>query len=253
MGTPTLSPIGAFSLSSWYEIALAAAAAIGTFAVAYRAVASGVRHFYLHFRPPAVRDPVELLTFANIAVGSTSIYWEECPTPERDTYPFDRTTRQYVHRVEWVSGSDLPFDVTILNQSNSVVVLTHVGVEVVSVTHLWATPFKGEMPEARKVELQEDYTLQAPDDPEITKILDLDPDTDPWDDVGKLYWTRLPDPIYVQPAAPYRFSLCLTDYDMPDHVILRLAVRSATGSVTSHDITVFVHGWTQTVLAPDDA
>jgi hypothetical protein len=255
MRIPTLSLIVASVWSSWYGIALAAATAIGTFAVALRVVASGVRRVFRHFRPVSVPDPVALVTFANIAVGSTSIYWKECPTPERDSYPFDRITSQYVQRVEWVSGSDLPFDVTIVNRSNSEVVLTHVGVEVVSVTHLWATPFKGQMPEARKVERQETYTLHLPPDPEITKILGLDPDTDPWVDVGKFYWTRLPDPIYVPPAAPYRFSLCLTDYDldMPDHVILRLAVGSATGSVASDDITVFVHDWTHTVLAPNDA
>ena len=107
----------------------------------------------------------------------------ETSAPERTAYPFDRRTSGYVHGGH-DRGKDLAFDIAILNQSTSEVLLTDVGVEVVSVTHLFAKPYKGEAPEAEKLKLEDAYVLHLPRDPDIARIFEIDPDADAWVDVG---------------------------------------------------------------------
>jgi hypothetical protein len=231
---------------------LAAAGAIATFSAALRALGSGVRPLYRHFRPlpddapPSSQESFARVEFTSIAIVRSSPYWQDYePPPRRTTFPFDRRTSQYVHRNEWVEGSDLPFDVTIINRSDREVLLTHVGLEILSLAHLFATPFKGETPQAIKVELHDAYDVVI--DRSIWSAGDIDPDEDVWLEIGESFWSRLDDPVYVEPAAPYRFILNIPDYEgrLSDHVILRLAVRSGDAIVRSHDITAFVHSFTE--------
>lgn len=133
----------------------------------------------------------------------------------------------------------------LINRSDDAVLLTHVGLEIVSLTHLFATPYKGETPQATKVELQDAYDVLI--DRDLWSPDAIDPDADAWLEIGASFWTRLDDPVYLQPGAPYRFVLNVSDYEahLSDHAILRLAIRSADAVVESQPITAFVHDFTE--------
>jgi hypothetical protein len=189
--------------------------------------------------------------FSRIAIANQSADWYEYePPPKRRTYPFDRHTSQYVRLEGWVQGTDLPFDVTLINRSAGVVLVTHLGVELVAVTHLFDNPYKGEPPRAVKIKLEDAYEVEPHRG--LWSPGDINPDEDTWLDIGDISWVRLDDPVYLPADAPYRFVLNIPQCDagfLSDHAILRLAIRSGDAELTSPDITAFMHSWTEPLIS----
>lgn len=125
-------------------------------------------------------------------------------------------------------------------------------IEVVSLAHLPeamrdlegpTTLLPGAPPEvvmletAGRFELQIPHPLWSPDE--------LDPDAEAWVDVGETFWVPLPDPAYLEPAAPYRYELKFPDFErhFRDHVILRLALRVGGTAIHSQTITASTLHW----------
>ena len=67
--------------------------------------------------------------------------------------------------------------------------------------------------------------------------------TDHWDGIkpthlGRKVMLTMPDPIYFESGAPYRFSLRLKKYQarVPNHALIRIVAASNHGESTSHNI-----------------
>jgi len=152
-----------------------------------------------------------------------------------------------------VEGADLPLDVTILNQATEAMVLTAVGIEIVTVAHVpYGRPIAGLVPQATKIKRTGAYVLLLP------KLFarfseKFDPDEDVTVNVNEVYSTPLADPVYLEGHAPYRYLLNLTQYDrvMPNHVVARLWARTTGGDVRSEEITIYVHTWENEVRGGD--
>jgi hypothetical protein len=177
------------------------------------------------------------VTFANIAVDRSSPYWEEIGKPPG--YPFNRECRQYFNRR---SNSNPSFDVTLINVIESPVLLTAVGVEIVSVAH--RITLLG-LPEAVKVFKSDVYSVEMPDlRTRLFGRISIKgrefpvPRNLSQHEVNELVSKGIPDPIYLESKAPYRYGLIFESYNqrMPNRVIARLWARTSEGETKSDEI-----------------
>jgi hypothetical protein len=101
------------------------------------------------------------IAFANIALDRSNPYWQETRKPEDRWYEFDRECAHYFQQ-EFVEGDDASpsFDITLLNLSDDPILLTAVGLEIVSIAH---QTFVAGIPEAAKVFRTDAYRLEMPD------------------------------------------------------------------------------------------
>jgi hypothetical protein len=177
------------------------------------------------------------LAFANIALEGRSGYWGESPTPPRG-YPFDRTCLQHFYLAKFVTGVNPSFDITLKNTEHTPLLLSAIGVQVVSVAHV--TYFYG-FPRAVKVRMADSYVLEMPDIWNRVKGHFVPMEGGGPIDLDELVSVRLADPVYLQVDAAYRFGLLLDKYDgrMPNFVILRLWARTDLSENWSHEIHIF--------------
>lgn len=182
------------------------------------------------------------LTFANIAIERSNLNWVEDSTDDHS--PFGRSCPQYFRLANIVYGADPCFDITVMNVTDSPVILTAVGVEIVRVAYI---SYVGGVPEAAKITQSEAYTIEIPDICSKLRqqfhmgnhMRTLAPV-----DLYELVSTRVPDPIYLEPRAPFRYGLLFDKYAerMTNYAILRFWVFTHRGEARSHDLQLFAWG-----------
>ncbi len=189
--------------------------------------------------------PKREISFANIAVDESNPYWEEMGKPSFG-YPFNRECKQYFRLREFVYGDEASpsFDTTLMNRTENPILLTAVGVEFVYVAHIC---YVAGIPEAANIFKGDVYSIEMPDlrsrlfgrmwfedgheGPGIPRNISQR-------EVNELVSRKIPDPIYLESKAPYRYGLLFEKYDqrMPNNVIARLWAKTNEGETKSDEI-----------------
>jgi hypothetical protein len=180
------------------------------------------------------------LVFANIGIEATNGYWVEANRPPG--YPFHDEAIQYFTLTEFVSGAEPSFDVTLLNMASTPMILTKIGIEILSVAsisyaHGYPKPVKIKRTDAYAVEMPH-LCRRSPESAEEFFLARPQPI-----EVNQFALTRITDPIYLEALAPFRYSLTLTKYSkrMPNNVLMRLCVTTNHGQECSHIIALCHH------------
>lgn len=185
--------------------------------------------------PPTARTLVKSeLTFARIAIDTSDGLWSEKDRSDLRSDPFGRTYVQYFYLNAFAYCSPR-FDITLLNTTNKPVVLNDVGIEIVSVAHV-DTSLPGGIPQSVKVKATESYTIPMPHIPsDIIKASYVQPV-----DLYEVVSIPVPDPIYLQAKAPFRYTLLLHDYvkRVPNKTILRMWLRTNQSQERSHELFI---------------
>jgi hypothetical protein len=185
------------------------------------------------------------LRFVAVSLADTT-YWSEVPVgDDYRSRVFERKPAQYFRidfKKDFVYNPRLIFDITILNRSASQpLVLREVGVRW---TALCKILYVYGIPEAAKIKRDGEYVIVC--HPEKFQSALPISDADVWGEGGPVDTTvdesvLLPDPIYLEPDAPFRFSLELKDYTsaVPNHALIRFWLRSEPGIDWSPEIELF--------------
>lgn len=148
---------------------------------------------------------------------------------------------------------DPSLDITLLNRSESPLLLTAVGVVIIAVASRGVrdvygaaatrNPIAATLPVAARVERTEEYIVKIPDlntrlSEYREQIIEQDRHSAHKDcclDLNRLVRKQLPDPIYVQPLAPFRYSLWLncSGASLPDYVLIQAWVDTNDGESRS--------------------
>lgn len=217
------------------------------------------------------RSSTDGAIFVNISIDTTNPGWKETSDLSN---PFKRECKQNFHLSLAAYNVEPCFDITIMNISETPVIMTDIGVEIVSVAAI--TYILG-IPQAVKVKKVDTYTIEMPnvramikrnqlqlpsqvDTQDVTALESPQIDTlsspelptgtvriqfgnlalndFPPTELNELVTIRIPDPIYLEPKAPYRYGLLLSKYHehIPNHAILRLWIRANGKEEYSHEI-----------------
>jgi hypothetical protein len=181
--------------------------------------------------------------FASIDIDAP--YWSELSessmrAPDYFRQAVDRGVQRYFRMDSGVDDADPIFDITILNKTSALAVLTHLGVEIVCLKHEWAGLGGGSVPKAEKIIRSDMLELRIPDKWRAA-ALDLDPDEFEWLDANETVFLRLPDPVALPAGAPYRCGLRLSAYQnsLPNVVILRICARTGSGEIFSERMMIY--------------
>lgn len=188
------------------------------------------------------------LIFADIAVEANNNFWRggrEHRSPNVIVFgeekPFKRECNYVFGVPGFVIGPDPSFDITVLNLNDKPVLLTAVGVEIISIG--FNPPTVAGIPEAVKVTKTDSYIVEIPDllaifSDKIAQWWAQDRNSPLAIDVHRVVSTRLSDPVYLQKEAPYRYSLFLEKYyeHIAPHVILRMWGQTNYGQSRSEEI-----------------
>ena len=133
---------------------------------------------------------------------------------------------------------DPSLDITMLNTHSEPILITGIGIEVLSIGHI---SYSGaSMPQALKVPVMDKYVIEMPDlmpvfnEERLKQELVLDLSVN----VNSMTWGDLPDPIYVEAKAPYRYELLLKEFGrrVPRFTLLRLVTETPSGQTHSDNI-----------------
>lgn len=163
------------------------------------------------------------------------VIWEE-EDVHNSFWPegFFNSYKQFFRLKSFVYGADLKLDVTFLNQLNKPVVIITVGVEILEAAH--EMYFYG-IPRAAKIRVLDEFVLEMPDihyewhhgvgaeRPPFDKskleiwLAEATPRV-----INRVVSKSIPEPVYVEHLAPYRFRLIFHKYqkNVPNHAIFRL-------------------------------
>jgi hypothetical protein len=203
---------------------------------ALRSSAPGEASTLAAVRPSPGTESVE---FAHVSTTpERAPQWRELSHEGQDC-PLGPGCSRYFKLEPFVFDADLFLDVTVLNDARSPRVISAVGVEFLEAVHII---YVYGFPVAAKIAPPTDeYVLEMPN------IRALLPEDAGWlaepapFSVDKQVWTRLPDPIYLPSAAPYRYLLRFAGYqrNVPNHARLRLLVESGGDVTRSQTLHVF--------------
>ncbi len=176
--------------------------------------------------------------FASIVIDPENKYWRES---DRHINIFgDREYSQYFYLTKLTFDADPSFDITLMNTTTEPMILTDIGIEIVCVAKV--TYFYG-IPESVKVKVSDTYIIDIPNI--RSKIKDRY-DKDMWGglppiDLNELVSIHIPDPVYLQARAPYRYRLFLRKYciHVPNYAIIRMWLRTNQGQDRSQGILIF--------------
>ncbi len=169
---------------------------------------------------------------------------------------------------EYVTGADPIFDITIKNELETPIILKEIGVELTlhyenivdGSTDILCNndPFsRGRIPRTIKIELVDAYNIDIPDilddfqrddGDDCMEPIGIREDFDPFDsfdsfidnikpiELRRDILTLLPDPIYFEGNAVYRYSIRLKNYSqhIPIDALIRFIVESDQGRIYSH-------------------
>jgi hypothetical protein len=153
-----------------------------------------------------------------------------------------RVTMEYIYAIGGLNeNADPSFDVTLLNTMRRPIILTAIGIELVSMALVFALPGGG--PRAYTVPIDASYTIDIPD---VRKSLDRmkmqrvrsSYHYIPPVQMNKVLSIRLPDPICIPPRATFRYTLLLAHYEehMPNSTLLCLWLQTHEGQERSHGL-----------------
>ncbi len=171
-------------------------------------------------------DEKPILDFISITIDTYDNYWQaSCQPPQKFKYPFNRKCKKYFNLKGLVYDTHPIFNITLQNIAATTVILTEVGIEVVSVAHIWYC--YGE-PEAAKLKMGDDvYVVEIPD---LRSKLGMPPrrEIDPQDLHNELVWITISDPVRFDGEATFRYKLLLENYinHIPNNALLRLWVKT---------------------------
>lgn len=173
------------------------------------------------------------LRFSNIGIDATDPNWGE---GEESGSPFDYPPFQHFQLVQFVHSADPLFDITLMNTTNSPVILTAIGVQILKVAQIC---YVGGIPSAAKIPKSDSYALECPNIRERMEAQhgrDYGPQ-----DVRETISKKLPDPIYLEPKAPYRYGLLLRDYykHIPNWARICMCASSDQGECRSEELGTF--------------
>ncbi|MBW4512885.1 MAG: hypothetical protein KME64_41315 [Scytonematopsis contorta HA4267-MV1] len=159
-------------------------------------------------------------------------YWQESEKPIIKEYPFNRLCEKYFHLNEdfFVDNADPLFDITIINQSSESVLLTHIGIEVISLSHLF---YCYGAPESIELKIQSEYSINIPDI--ITQLggrkyrVQNYPEPSDVVDLSEVIFMKIQSPIFLESKAPFRYTLRLKNYQehMPNNTILKIWTKTS--------------------------
>ena len=177
------------------------------------------------------------LTFASIRIDASDPNWEE--SARFTNSPFAYPCSRYFKIGPWVCDADPVFDITLMNTSKSPVILTAVGVEVVTVGYIG---YVSGVPSAAKIAKSEAYVIEIPN---IWQLIGVE---HRWQlekprNVTETVRKQLADPVYLESGAPYRYGLLLKSYynHVPNFARIRMHVTSDQGECVSEELETFTH------------
>lgn len=173
--------------------------------------------------------------FARIAIDPKNKYW--CESEKHPNIFGNREYFQFFTLTEFVDDADPSFDITLMNTTTEPVILTDIGIEIVCVAEY--TLDRG-IPESAKVEVRDIYIIDMPN---IRGKFIHHYYKDKWwnlppTDINELISIRIPDPIYLEAKAPYRYQLFLQNYweYVPNYAIIRMWLRTNQKQEYSQEI-----------------
>jgi hypothetical protein len=187
---------------------------------------------------PSTCEPASVasgpLKFSRICIDANDPNWVE---DNNRRSPFDHPYSQHFRIVEWVHYGDPLFDITVINTAKLPAVLTAVGIEIMSVCQIvycYGLPTAGKIPKSNS------YVLELPN---IRTRMHDQLGTREYNpqEVRETITTRVPDPIYLEPNAPYRYGLFLKNYynHVPNWARIRICVSTDLGQCQSAEIETF--------------
>lgn len=192
--------------------------------------------------------------FASIASDPENEYWGEWDEHDdifdifyRNPDIFgDREYFKCFRPTKAVANADPSFDITLMNTTTEPMILTDIGIEIVCIAEVGY--LGGEAPVSVKVKVSDAYIIDIPsllDIPSVlTKIKEVEDNegSSLWPiDVNERVSIHIPDPIYLQAKAPYRYRLFLRNYykHLPNYAIIRMWLQTNQGQERSKEILIF--------------
>lgn len=177
-----------------------------------------------------------------IRVGDQAeYYWSEVATPVKLELipPFQQNCSHFFQLTGFVDDVDPSFDITLISELDSVVVLYELGVDILSVANEWKLYGS---PQATKISQQASYTIEIPNiRTEITRELGQFPRLLEPRNIDIALSVRMPDPFRLEPESTFRCELLLKNYvaHMPNCSILRFWVMTPAKRYISEFIHIF--------------
>jgi len=181
------------------------------------------------------------LSFVKISIDKADLNWIEIH--DQSGSFFSIIPSQYFRLREFVFDANLSLDITVMNVGEQPLILTALGVEIVSVAqriYLYG------MPKAAKIYMSESYVIELPDIRQRMKEkLASEAEAQVYDygpiDLHEVVFTLLEEPVYLEAKAAYRYVLLLSQYQMrmPNHAVLRLWAKTNKGELRSEAIEMF--------------
>jgi hypothetical protein len=205
-----------------------------------------LRHFYAAKDRDSTRDldvasgPVK---FSLIRASQNDDNWIDAHDHEygmhvmRDV-KFDIEAKYYFRLKKFVRGADMTLDVTILNFDFRPQILDGIGVEFLEAQQ--EMYFYG-IPEAAKIKLTEEYILDVPLIRGKGAYIEPSNSRVPSVELPAKVMLQIPDPVYMEPKAAYRYGLRLKSFqrNVPNHAVLRLLAKTQDKESYSEPIRTF--------------
>lgn len=170
------------------------------------------------------------LQFVAITIDQANAKWSQAP----QAMMYDVS---YVFRKGGLALVDPALDVTVLNNRQEPMVLTRIGIRIVSIalrTRVAGVPYATEIPKTHS------YVIEIDD--EVARILcERIPQgqSRSWSygpvEIDYSYWLTLPNPIRIPPLEPYRYGLLLKNYEdcLPNFCCVALLATTNRGESVS--------------------
>lgn len=201
------------------------------------------------------------LTFSVVRLDAAETNWVERPladTPEWSdprrtdpgSPPFGEPYSHFFALARYMEGADIVFDLVLQNRSSEPLILSHIGVQIIALHEdlgcdallvMAAADDRIAIPRAAPILISQCYELALPelrDNSAARALLG--------GRVQREVRLLLPDPIYFQSAAPYRFTLKLRHYQehIPVDSVCAFVARSDRGDARSPFVRLrTTHTW----------
>lgn len=210
-----------------------------------------IQHKRDNAKEPALFD--EVITegvIEHTTVSNKSQYWKEKDISIRT--PFGLPCDRHFALNKLIRGADPIFDVTLLNRLPQPLVVTDVGIFIESIA-FDITEYG--FPKPEKIPTSDEYIIEMPNLWDKHKkvfreyIRRYKAEDFKWlwkHGAAKVHtkefvFLQLPNPIFLEPNAPYRFDLFLKNFDknLPNHVLLRVCVKTGNALHQSQSFYLF--------------
>lgn len=176
-------------------------------------------------------DEAPAIAFANLSVEHTNPHWRKSSEPGIP-YLFNTLSNHHFCLSVFNSNIEPSFDITVLNNVSHPTLITAIGVKIVEVADILEERGGGP-PVAVKVSRGEAYVVEMPDlrAREILtelRLIDNRVCRTSTIKLNEVILTQIPDPIYLEPGAPFRYALYLKGYReyIPNNAILQLCIQT---------------------------